>query len=126
MGPDTILQRQINESWIQDGRVSSQAFFPTQKDRGLLSTYRGDLISAENAWYQFNNDPRCTSIGVMGVQVRECSDIGLASRPDPEEFPEHAVVDFSTCGVKESRRKAQVLRGVAETRGWLFRQPSSS
>jgi len=120
MAPDTLLHRQINPSWIQEGRVSSQAFLPTQKDEGLLSTYRGDLTAPEEAWRHFNFDLGRSSVGILGVQVSECSSIGLQARPDPTEFPEHAVIDFNGYGTKENRRKASILRGNAEARGWLF------
>jgi hypothetical protein len=33
----TLLHRQINPSWVQQGRVTSQAFRPTPKDESKLS-----------------------------------------------------------------------------------------
>jgi len=45
MNSDTLLLRQINPFWFQNGRETSQAFRPTPKDEKLLSVYGGDLIS---------------------------------------------------------------------------------
>ena len=36
-----LLHRQVHPSWIQEGRITSQAFSPTPKDLGLLSVYLG-------------------------------------------------------------------------------------
>ena len=43
----TLLLRQIHPSFVQDGRVTSQAFRPTPKDESLLSVYDGDQITPE-------------------------------------------------------------------------------
>jgi hypothetical protein len=40
----TLLLRQVHPSFIQHGRVTSQVFRPTLKDKRLLSVYDGDLI----------------------------------------------------------------------------------
>jgi hypothetical protein len=37
MTPETLLLRQIHPSFVQAGRVTSQAFRPTPKDGSLLS-----------------------------------------------------------------------------------------
>ena len=55
MNNDTLLLRQVHPSWIQNGRVTSQAFTPTPKDNGHLSSYDGDMISAEAAWRHYTN-----------------------------------------------------------------------
>lgn len=43
MTPDTLLLHQIHPSFIQYGRVTSQAFRPTPKDEGFLSVDDGDI-----------------------------------------------------------------------------------
>jgi hypothetical protein len=49
----TFLLRQVHPSFVQAGRVTSQAFRPTPKDRSLLSVYDGDQITPEAAWIHF-------------------------------------------------------------------------
>ena len=39
MNSKTILLRQIHPIWIQQGRVTSQAFRPTPKDENKLSVF---------------------------------------------------------------------------------------
>ena len=43
----TLLLRQIHPNLVQDGFASSLAFRPNDSDQGLMSTYDGDLITAE-------------------------------------------------------------------------------
>ncbi|OQC41352.1 MAG: hypothetical protein BWX66_00754 [Deltaproteobacteria bacterium ADurb.Bin058] len=45
MNVHTLLLRQIHPDFIQNQRVSSQAFRPTPKDERKLSVYDGDLIT---------------------------------------------------------------------------------
>ena len=63
MNSETILIRQIHPSFIQDGRVGSNAFCPTSKDEGKLSTYDGDTIDAEAAWQHYTSDLGHESVG---------------------------------------------------------------
>lgn len=126
MTPETILLRQIHPGFIQDGRVTSQAFRPTPKDENRLSVYDGDMIEPESAWEHFISRPDCRSIGVMGVTVAECSDLELPARPDPdpeppEKFPEHGVIDFSAYSKNQIEKKAKRLRAKAAARDWLYR-----
>jgi len=121
----TLLHRQINPNWIQNGRVGSQAFRPMPKDENLLSVYDGDLIIAENAWLHFTTKLGFKSSGVLGITVAECIGLDLTARADPEPFLEHAVVDFTGLSNSAAQKKSQVLRTKAETRGWQYR-PSAS
>lgn len=50
MTHETLLHRQVHPSWIQEGRVTSQAFKPTPKDEGMLSVYDGDVSGPEESW----------------------------------------------------------------------------
>ena len=59
MTDDTLLLRQIHPSFVQSGRVTSQAFRPTPKDEFLLSVYDGDRIEAQASWRHFVADPAC-------------------------------------------------------------------
>ena len=125
MDNSTLLHRQVNPAWIQAGRVTSQVFRPTPKDQSLLSVYDGDLISAENAWKHFTEKMNFRSVGVLSVCVMECEQQLLAVRPDPEPFPEHAVIDFSNFTKNEVERKAKLLKKAAEARGWRYREEVS-
>ena len=116
----TLLLRQIHPNFVQNGRVTSQAFRPTPKDKELLSVYDGDQINAEQAWEHFTQTPACQSVGVFAVSVGECETLQLPTRPDPAPFPEHALIDFSNLAKREIERKAKLLKGHAELRGWLY------
>mgnify|MGYP003593793447 CR=1 FL=1 len=120
MTSETLLHRQVNPSWIQAGRISSQVFRPTLKDEKLLSVYDGDLIRPENAWVHFVHVLGFRSIGVVAVTMGECQSLDLPVRPDQTYFPEHAVIDFSACSGGEIERKAKYLKVTAEARGWLY------
>lgn len=120
MTPQTLLLRQINPSFIQAGRVTSQAFRPTPKDENLLSVYDGDKIQPQAAWQHFTATPDCRSDGVMAVSHIECTAEQLTIIPDGIPFPAHVSIDFSAFSKSEVEKKAKVLTRHAQTRGWLF------
>ena len=116
----TLLLRQVHPSFVQAGRVTSQAFRPTPKDESLLSVYDGDQITPEKSWFHFTSQKDCSSIGVMAVTVDECAAEALTARPDPEPFPEHAVIDFTGLTNNQCEKKCKKLRMKAEARGWQY------
>jgi len=118
---DTLLYRQVSQSWIHNGYVTSQAFKPTRKDRGKLSVYDGDQITAEDSWRHYTTKIGYSSAGVIAVTVAECHAQELQVVPDPLSFPEHVVIDFQSFGRRQVERKAKVLRANAEQRGWQYR-----
>lgn len=120
MNSETILIRQIHPSFIQDGRVGSNAFCPTSKDEGKLSTYHGDKIDPEAAWQHYRRDLGHESCGACGISVGECESLGLPVSEDPEPFPEHVVVDFNAHGSSAVKKKGKKLRKFAVERGWLY------
>lgn len=122
MTPDTLLLRQIHPSFIQNGRVTSQAFRPTPKDEFLLSVDDGDRVSAEAAWQRFIANPACKSIGVQAISQAECAAQELPVIEDGQPNPEHCSVDFTAFEKKAIEKKSKLLRAQAETRGWLFRE----
>ena len=121
MTDETLLLRQINPSWIQQDRVTSQAFRPTPKDERLLSVYDGDMITPERSWEHYTKQLSHKSVGVMAVSVIECKGQELTVQPDPKPFPAHAVIDFTGFGTNQIEKKSKRLRGAAESRGWQFR-----
>lgn len=122
MTPETLLLRQIHPSFIQNGRVTSQAFRPTPKDEGFLSVDDGDRVSAEAAWQRFAANPACKSVGVQAISQEECAAQELAVIEDGQPHPEHCSVDFTAFDKKAIEKKSKLLRAQAETRGWLFRE----
>ncbi|MCS7466415.1 hypothetical protein NZK35_06970 [Stieleria sp. ICT_E10.1] len=120
MNSETILIRQIHPSFIQDGRVGSNAFCPTSKDEGKLSTYDGDKIEVEDAWQHYTIDLRHESAGAYGISVGECESLDLSVSEDPEPFPEHVLVDFNPHGSSAVKKKGKKLRKFAVDRGWLY------
>ena len=120
MNSSTILIRQIHPAFIQDGRVTSQAFRPTPKDRERLSTYDGDMIDAKSAWKHYTEILGYSSDGALGVTVSECEALDLAVVPDPEPFREHVLVDYSKHGRQQIEKRAKKLKSCAQSRGWLF------
>lgn len=121
MKDQTQLLRQVHPSFVQDGKITSQVFRPTPKDDKKLSSYDGDQISAENAHAHFLQIPDCRSAGVVAVTAGECEALALPATPDPNEFPEHVLIDFSDFEKKDIEKKAKLLRAQAEMRDWLFK-----
>ena len=121
MNDETLLLRQIHPAFVQGNRVSSQAFRPTPKDEQRLSVYDGDQIEPQDAYEHYTISLGLRSVGVMGVSVAECGKLELPAHPDPEPFPEHAVIDFSAFNKNATEKKAKLLRAKAVARGWLYR-----
>ena len=121
MNSETTLFRQINQSWTQGPRVTSQAFTPTAKDEERISTYDGDQITAEKAWKHFTRSLGYQSEGVVGVTVEECLSTGLSLFPDPGAFQEHVLIDFQGLTRKEKKDRAKILTVMANKRDWLFK-----
>lgn len=116
----TLLLRQIHPSFMQAGRITSQAFRPTPKDENKLSVYDGDQITAEASWVHFTKTPDCRSAGVMAVSTAQCVALALDVIADGVPFPEHVSIDYSGFTKSEIEKKAKVLKGCAEARGWLY------
>ncbi len=120
MTSETLLLRQIHPSFVQKGRVTSQAFRPTPKDEHLLSVDNGDRIAAHAAWARFTSNPSYASAGVMAVSHEECTAQQLQVVEDGVPYPEHCYLDFSALERKEVERKAKQLSSLAQSRGWIF------
>lgn len=120
MTDDTLLLRQIHPSFVQSGRVTSQAFRPTPKDEFLLSVYDGDRIEAQASWRHFVADPACRSAGVMAVTRGQCLEQDLPVNADGVPFAEHVSIDFSAFEKAAIEKKAKVLAKLAQVRGWLY------
>lgn len=121
MKHDSLLHRQIHPHWIYNQLVSSQASLPTPKDRGRLSVYDGEGITAREAYEHYTSHGNA-SMGVLSVTVEECKQLDLFVQSEPLEFSEHhAVIDFGPItGSRARRRRAKSLRDFAARRGWQF------
>jgi hypothetical protein len=118
---EQTLHRQVHPSWVQDGRITSQAFSPTPKDAGLLSVYDGKQIGAELSFIHYTTVQKLAAIGTLSVTAEEAASIGLPWRLDPEPFPEHAVIDFTGLSSPgKVKAKAQALAERARRRGWTY------
>jgi hypothetical protein len=120
MRAETLLHRQIHPDFVQESRVSSQAFRPTPDDN-LMSVYHGDLIAPVDSWTHYTATLQLTSAGVRSLSVAECQQASLPARPDPGTFREHAVVDFQDADRKEIKRRSKILARLADARGWQHR-----
>lgn len=120
MKPETLLYRQVHESWLQQGVPSSQTFRPTPKDFGKPSVYDGDVIgSAEASYLHWTEELKLTSVGVLAVTESECAGLKLLAVTDGIPFPAHATIDFTGCKSSgEIKRQAGVLTQLACARGW--------
>ena len=125
MNSQTLLLRQVNPGWIRNDKVTSQAFNPTPKDAGYLSTYNGDLIAPRSACLHFIRNLRLQSAGVVAVNVDECAQLSLPVIPDPRLFSAHTVIDFTALSRGQCKSKAKELAVKANKRGWLFKFPNS-
>ena len=120
MNGATLLLRQVHPSFIQQGRVTSQAFRPTPKDQQQLSMYDGDQIEPEPAYVHYTETLNFSSVGVLAVTVAECGELDLPVVAAPEPFPEHVLVDYSAFDKREVESKAKLLKAKAMTRDWLY------
>lgn len=115
------LHRQVNSAWVQEGRISSQAFSPTRKDAGLLSVYDGALIAPESSFNHYTITLGLSALGTVSVSTAEVTAVGLTWRPDTQPFPEHAVIDYTNLGsASRAKAKAQALAERARERGWTY------
>lgn len=123
MTDDTLLLRQIPNSWVQSGRVTRQAFRPTPKDKRELSVYDGDLVNAKDAWQHHTKKLGYSSVGIRAVTRGECGNLGLDICSSPTKHIRcHVSIVFPE---KLSRTDvdavAKRLADIANARGWMFR-----
>jgi hypothetical protein len=128
LASEELLHRQVNPNFMKDGRVTSAAFQPTKKDKGLLSVNRGSMCSAEEAHRAFVARG-WSSWGTLTIAVSEVTAVQLTAleaplnvADDPEEqFDDetHAVVDFRSLNdnKKQIEKRARILRDNAVRRG---------
>lgn len=121
---DELLFRQVHPSFVRDGRVGSQAFRPTPKDKKLLSVAQGTKTTAGAAFELHTQCNKLASAGTWAVTVGECQAIGLPARSDelrdgdcPD--PAHAVIDFTALSNSKIEAHGARLARHANDRGIL-------
>ena len=126
MNAETCLLRQVHPSFIQMNRITSQVFKPRPTNFNRLSAYDGDQISAEAAWQHYTETLGFKSAGIVAITVADCTSQGLQVHPDPQDFPEHVLVDFGGLERRRIETVAKRFRAAAEERGWLYRREESA
>ena len=122
-----IMLRQVHPKFIENDRVTSQAFRPTQKDDKKLSVSRDSLTNAKDSFDLYTAKRELSSVGVWGVtiaEIKENSDLSVKSDPltDPVIDKAHALVDFSKLESDAKIRKAaDKLVSKARNRGVLYK-----
>jgi hypothetical protein len=120
MSPQSLLLRQVHPSFLPEGQLSSQAFIPFPKDKGGLSVYDDELISANDSFLHYTEILGLASAGVWGVSNEEVAATGLTSQPAPlSDSSAHALINFANNPEKEWRKLAKRLRAYALARGCL-------
>jgi hypothetical protein len=121
MRPETILLRQAHPLFYSNGEITSQMFIPFPKDKGNLSTYDGNRITAAESFAHFTKQG-FQSVGVWDVRCAQVSETGLTSRTDPvASNAAHAVIEFGTKTEKECRKLAKKLKAFALANGCQYR-----
>jgi len=121
MKSDSLFFRQVHPNFFTEKKLSSQAFAPSPKDKGQLSVYDGDLISAGQSFEHYTQALKLSSVGVWGLSQAEVVETELTSRPDPlPDSPAHALIDFGQASSLECRKRAKKLKIFAEKRGCLY------
>jgi len=118
---EKIYLRQVHPNFVTNGKFTSVAFRPFPSDGGMLSTYNGEMISAQNSHSHYTKDLGNESCGVVGIDPDSCTRHGLTPIEDGDPYPEHVSISFNDLpSQKEIEKTAKILK--RETNGeWLYR-----
>src|SRR5688500_18005364 len=121
---DELLFRQVHPSFMRDGRVGSQAFRPTPKDKKMLSVAQSTRTTPQAAFELHTQCNGLASVGTWAVTTGECHALGLPVREDritegrcPD--PAHALVDFAALSNSKIEAQGVRLARQANDRGRL-------
>jgi len=120
-----LLWRQIPLAFIHNGQVGSDAFRPTPKDDGKLSTRRASKISAEDAYWDHVGRLGLQSEGTMPLSVGDLKELGIRAIDDsalPGSPAAHAYGDFRNLSKNRAKDVARRLKPMALRRGFAFRR----
>ena len=121
-----ILLRQVHPAQFPDGKPSKEAFVPSDRDEGMLSTLR-ERVGAKEAYRRWTEDHTRLSVGTFGIEVSEIHGENLTALDDAEFIPlaDHASVDFTSVPTKGQRKQiGRRFRDAAVSRGCLFTPPT--
>ena len=121
MNPALLLHRQIPSAWVQGDRITSQSFKPYPKDDNRVSVYRDDVMNAEEAWRHYSEELGLNSVGVVAVNVAECTNESLAVEADGVPYLAHTLIVFPlTLSKNQIEKTASRLAAKARARGWQY------
>lgn len=115
MNLDTLLYRQVHPEHINAGRdtVSSTVFMPENRESNAISTYNGDIVSAEDAVEHYQGLGRKTA-GVIGLTVGKFEQRGMTVIHDSTDFEAHVTVVYpDSISRNQMRKQAQTLAKLA-------------
>lgn len=124
--PTELLFRQVAPSFLKvEDHLSSQIFFPSKKDEGLLSIARSAKIEALGA-FTLHVQAGYQSAGVLGVTVAECEAEELPAYDDPlDSNPAHGIIDFRDCSRGQKEKRAKKLLHYASQRDYCYKPITS-
>lgn len=119
-----LLFRQVHPEFYQNGILGSRAFKPNSSDKGLMSTDRSILTSAEAAFVHYTQHVKKKSACVYGLTVKDFEAVAIECQADPLEAegdippnPAHSLADYNSNPEKSWKTLAQRLRDIAEAGG---------
>jgi hypothetical protein len=127
MEKETLLHRQVHPSFVQADKISfqvfitSQVFKPTPKDENKLSVYNSDKFTPKESFAHFTADSKNNSIGVVSVNIEECTNEELTVVEDNLPFDGHCHIDFKDIATNQMEKKAKKLKIAAIKRGWQYK-----
>ena len=118
---DELLHRNAHPTFIDNGRISSQAFRLTSRDEGRLSIQQNSRAAAAIAYERYTARG-LQSGGVWSITVAECGQFTLSVYDDPlEDDDSHAITDLIAYSVSQARKLTNKLASKARERGCQYR-----
>lgn len=119
---EELLMRQVHPNMMQEGRLSSRAFTPTDNDNGQLSADREQLVSPKEAYEKYLTAKNLkVAGGTWGVSIAEFYALDLTSYSDElKDNPAHALVNFAAHSADKHRGLGKLAYKKANERGRLF------
>ena len=116
-----LLFRQIHPDFFDDGKPSSQPFWPTAKDDNKLSVDRSTLTTAEKSYLSYS----FKTVAVYGLTVGEFREQDIPCIDDPlNNNSAHAFADYQAHHTSQQKKRGRLLQQVALKRGQLYPTPS--
>lgn len=122
MNAKTLLLRQAHPKFMAGDEITTQVFMPFPKDKGGLSVYDGDKISASDSHEHYTKNLGCESHSVWAVSKEEAEEEQTMVVSDPQpNSPSHALINFEAQTNNQLRKAAKKLKIKALKRGLLFK-----